>query len=154
MQRALRNALLIIFIVASLCLACPIAWAESGILVVHVADPQGHPVVGLVIGVIEDGGYAKTDFQGKARIRLGSNTQEDSLVSLQIVACPPGTDLGIANPWNGQKVPVPSFKSDRSVEVVVMNSRDLAAMRNTTISVTLTAKIKIKKPNVPKKTNK
>jgi hypothetical protein len=152
MRRPQHNALLLITL-TSLCLACPIACAESGILVVHVADTQGHPIPGVVIGVNEDGGYAKTDFAGKARIRLGSNTQEDSLVSLQIVKSPPGTDLGMINPWNGQKVAVPSFKSDRSVEVVLMNSRELKeVLKHGTVQVSLTATFR--KADVPRTTNK
>jgi hypothetical protein len=35
MQRPLPNALLVV-ILASLCLACPIAWAETGILVLEM----------------------------------------------------------------------------------------------------------------------
>jgi hypothetical protein len=128
------------------------ARAESGILVVHVQDTQGHPIERLIIGVNEDGGFGETDFAGKARIKLGPNTQEGNWVSLQIVKSPPGTDLGIVQPWNSQKVKVPKFQSDENIEVVVMNSRDLAAMRNSAISVTLTAKIK--KANVPRNANK
>ena len=151
MQRPRRNALHAI-ILASLCLACSIARAEYGYLVVHVADAQGHPVEGVLIGVTEDGGYAATDAAGKARIKLGSNTLQGYLVSLQIVKSPPGTDLGIVEPWNNHKVKVPQFQSDEVVEMVVMNSRDLASMRNSTISVTLIAKIK--KPNASRNANK
>lgn len=146
MHHRLHNAFLLV-ILTSLCLACPTVHAETGILVVHVADLQGRPVRGVWIGVTEDGsGNAETDLAGKARIRLGHNTQQESWVSLQIVASPSGTDLGIVQPWNGQKVKVPKFQSDEVIEVVVMNSRDLTAMRNSTISV--------KRPNVPRKTNK
>ena len=57
MQRPRRNALLPILLTL-LCLACPIAWAETGILVLHVKDVQQHPVAGVQIGVEGDGGSA------------------------------------------------------------------------------------------------
>src|ERR1035438_1535212 len=110
MQRPLRNAPLLI-ILTSLCLACPIAWAETGILVVNVEDVKGNPVLGLEIGVKGDGGSAVTDKNGKARIKLAPQTKENSLVSLQVVKSPPGRDLAMVSPWD-HWVRVPPFENE------------------------------------------
>ena len=91
MQRPLRNPLLLISL-AWLCLARPIAWAETGFLVlhvqdVHVKDGQRRPIIGLQIQAMGDEGEARsaiTDQNGKARIRLATQTTENSWVSLQI----------------------------------------------------------------------
>jgi len=142
-----RNALLLI-ILTSLCLARPIAWAETGILVVHVKDVQRHPVAGLEIAVEGDGGSAVTDSRGKARIRLAPQTKEKSLVSLQIVKSPSGQDLVMVSPWD-YRAPVPSFEneSENFVEVVVVQRGDRAALENGT--VLRAAVSQINKANVP-----
>jgi len=152
MQRPLRNALLLI-ILAWLCLACPIAWAETGILVVHVEDVQGHLVVGLEIGVKGDGGSAVTDSKGKARIPLAPQTKENSSVSLQIVKSPPGKDLVMVSPWERRTL-VPSFEnaSDNLVEVVVVQRGDLEALKSGT--VLKVAVQQINKANAPKSADK
>src|SRR5271165_4429259 len=98
MQRPRRNALLLI-IIASLCLACQIARAETGILVLHVKDVQQHPVAGLQIGVEGDGGSGTTDPKGKARIKLAPQTTVKGWVSLQIERSPPGKDWVMVSPW-------------------------------------------------------
>ena len=153
MQRPLRNALLIIFIVASLCLACPIAWSETGILVVHAKDVQRRPVAGLEIGVEGDGGSAVTDSKGKARIKLAAQTKEKSSVSLQIVKSPAGKDLVMVSPWD-YRTQVPSFEneSDNFVEVVVVQRGDRAALESGT--VLKAAVSQINKANVPKSADK
>src|SRR5271157_4312954 len=110
MQRPRRNALLLILL-TSLCLACPIAWAETRFLVVHVEDVHGDTVVGVEIGVKGDGGSDTTKRDGRARIVLAPQTKEMSLVSLQIVKSPPGQDLVILSPWEHQ-VRVPPFENE------------------------------------------
>ena len=71
----MRNVVLAIALTA-LCLASPVAWAENGVLVVHVRDVQQRPVAGLQIGVEGDGGSAITDPKGRARIKLAPQTRE------------------------------------------------------------------------------
>ena len=152
MQRHLRNALLIILL-ASLCFACPIAWAETGILVVHVKDVQRQPVVGLEIGVEGDGGSAITDKNGKARIKLAAQSKEKSWVSLQIVKSPSGQSLMMVSPWD-YRAQVPSFEneSDNFVEVVVVQRGERAALESGTV---LKAAVQqINKANAPKSADK
>src|SRR5271165_6198681 len=115
MQRPRRNALLPI-ILASLCLACPIAWAETDFLVLHVKDVQRRPIIGLQIQEIPVQGesearWAVTDEHGKARIRLAPQTTENSWVSLQILKSPPGANLMMVSPWD-YKERVPSFENE------------------------------------------
>ena len=152
MQYPLRNAMLFI-ILASLCLACPIAWAETGILVVHVKDVQRQPVVGLEIGVEGDGGSAITDPKGKARIKLAPQTKEKGSVALQIVKSPPGQSLVMVSPWD-YRTQVPSFEneSDNFVEVVVVQRGERAALESGT--VLKTAVSQINKANAPKSADK
>ena len=140
MQRPLRNALLLI-ILASLCLACALAWAETGILVLHVKDVQERPVARLQIGVVGDGGSDVTDPKGKARIKLAAQTKEKSWVSLQVENSPPGKDLVMVSPWDRRAL-VPSFEneSDNFVEIVVIERRERAALESGTVSVTLSSR--------------
>jgi len=152
MQRPLRNALLLI-ILASQCLACPIAWAETGILVVHVEDVQGHPVVGLEIGLKGDGGSAITDRKGQARVPLAPQTKENSSVSLQIVKPPAGQDLVVVSPWDYQaRVPPFENESGNFVGIVVVQRGDLEALKSGT--VLKAAVSQINKANAPKSADK
>ena len=152
MQRPLRNALLVILL-TSLCLACAMAWAEVGILVVHVQDVQTHPVAGLVIGVEGDGGSAVTDVRGVARIKLAPQTKVGSSVFLQILKSPPGQDLVIVSPWE-RRIVVPSFESETGnfVEVVVAQRGDRAALESG--AVLKAAMQQINKANAPKSADK
>src|SRR5271167_3357155 len=153
MHRPLRNALLLIIILASLCLACPAAWAETGILVLHVKDVQQHPVAGLQIGVEGDGGSGTTDPKGKARIKLAPQTTVKGWVSLQIERSPPGKDWVMVSPWERRTL-VPSFEneSENFVEVVVVQRGDRAALESGTV---LKAAVQqINKANAPKSAEK
>ncbi len=148
MQRPRRNPLLLILL-ASLCLACPMASAESGILVVHVKDVQRQPVSGLKIGVEGDGGSAVTDENGKARIKLAPQTKQKSSVSLQIVS----QFLVMVSPWD-YRAQVPSFEneSDNFVEVVVVQRGERAALESGTV---LAAAVQqINRANAPKSADK
>ncbi|MFZ0311107.1 MAG: tetratricopeptide repeat protein, partial [Candidatus Korobacteraceae bacterium] len=148
MQRLVRN-LRIVGLVVWLCLACPIGWAETGILVVHVKDVQRRPVAGLEIGVEGDGGSAITDSSGKARIRLAAQTREKSCVPLQIVASPRSQDVVMVSPWD-YRAQVPAFENeaDNFVEVVVVQRGDRAALESGT--VLRAAVSQINKANSPK----
>ncbi|MGO9519868.1 MAG: tetratricopeptide repeat protein [Candidatus Korobacteraceae bacterium] len=153
MQRPLRNALLLISL-ASLCLACPIAWAETGYLVLHVKDVHQHPVGGLKIGVEGDSGSAAfTDSEGKARIRLAEQTKVGSWIFLQIVKSPSGKDLAIVSPWD-YRAQVPSFENESGnfVGVVVVRLDDREALLSGTV---LKAAVQqINKANAPKSADK
>ena len=149
----LRNPLLLIVTLASLCLACPIAWAETGILVLHVKDVQQRPVAGLQIGVEGDGGSGTTDSKGKARIKLAPQTTVKSWVSLQIEKSPQDKDLVMVSPWERRTL-VPSFEneSDNFVEVVVVQRGERAALESGTV---LKAAVQqINKANAPKSADK
>jgi tetratricopeptide (TPR) repeat protein len=152
MQRSLHNALLLALL-ALLCLACPMAWAETGFLVVHVKDVQQHPVADLQIGVEGDGGSGITDPKGKARIKLAPQTTAKSWVSLQIEKSPPGKDWVMVSPWERRTL-VPSFEneSENFVEVVVVQRGDRAALESGTV---LKAAVQqINKANAPKSADK
>ena len=154
MQRPLRNALLLIIL--SLCLACPIAWAETGFLVLHVKDVQRHPIIGLEIqeiGVDREARSAATDQKGTARIRLAPQTTENSWVSLQIVKSPPSANLMMVSPWD-YKERVPSFENEAKnfVEVVVVQRGERAALESGTVLKALASQIN--KANAPKSADK
>src|SRR5271165_4099425 len=152
MHRPLRNALPLILL-TGLCLACPIAWAETGFLVLHVKDVQQHPVADLQIGVEGDGGSGTTDAKGKARIKLAPQTTAKSWVSLQIEQSPPGKDWVMVSPWERRTL-VPSFEneSENFVEVVVVQRGDRAALESGTV---LKAAVQqINKANAPRSADK
>jgi len=112
--------------------------AEQGILVVHVKDEQGLPVVGLEIGPQGDGSTAITLKGGIARIALARQTKAGSWVSLQVVTSPKGRDLVMISPWDGRAL-VPSFEneSDNFVAVVVTERGARAGLENGTVLRTL-----------------
>ncbi len=155
MLRSLRNAPLL-SILTGLCLACPIAWAETGFLVLHVRNVQRRPIIGLQIQENGDDGEARsaiTDQNGKARIRLAPQTTENSWVSLQIVKSPPGANLMMVSPWD-YKERVPSFEDEAKnfVEVVVVQRGERAALESGTVLKALASQIN--KANAPKSADK
>lgn len=70
--------------------------AESGVVLVHVKDVQGHAIRGLQIGVVGNGGSDVTGDDGKARITLAKNTKPKSWITLQILTSPYAS--GLAKP--------------------------------------------------------
>jgi tetratricopeptide (TPR) repeat protein len=127
---------------ASLCAAGGVAWAESGVLVVHVEDVQRHPISGVQIGTEGDGGSEFTGNDGKARIPLAKQTKEKSWVSLQILQSPPHKDFVMLSPWDYRAV-VPLFEneSENFVKVVVVQRGDRMALESGTALAALTAQI-------------
>ena len=123
-------------------LGSSLIWAEAGILVVHVEDTQHHPIRGVQIGVLGNGGTAVTLDDGKARIALAPQTKEKSWVSLQILQTPPGKDFVMVSPWD-YRVLVPSFQNeaDNFVPVVVVQRGDRSALENGNFLIALAAKI-------------
>jgi len=152
MQCSRRSARLLSMVVW-LCLACSMAWAESGILVVQVEDVHGKAVAGLEIGVKGDGGSAVTDSKGKARIRLAAQTTQKSYVYLLIVKSPPRQDVVMVSPWDS-RTQVPSFEneSENFVDVVVVQSGDRDALLSGT--VLKSAVQRINRANAPKSADK
>jgi tetratricopeptide (TPR) repeat protein len=152
MRSPLHRALLALFFLGT-CLPGSPASAESGFLVVHVQDVQGHPVRGVQIGVKGDGGSGTSDPHGTVRIRLASQTQVKDWVTLQVLHSPPGKDLVLLSPWDSRAV-VPSFenKSDNFVDVVVVESGDRAALANPAALRAFAEKIN--KANAPKSADK
>src|ERR1035437_95542 len=128
MRYPLRPALLTLLFLGT-CLPGSIASAETGILVVHVEDVQGHPVRGVQIGVKGEGGSDTYDHNGKVRIRLAPQTQVTDWVTLPGLAFPCGQSLGPPFPVECPPV-VPSLrnKSDNFVDVVVVERGDRAVL--------------------------
>jgi tetratricopeptide (TPR) repeat protein len=116
--------------------------AEQGIIVLHVKDVKGQPIVGLEIGTEGDGSTKITLRGGVARIALAPQTKVGSWVSLQIVSSPKGRDLVMVSPWDGRAL-VPSFEneSDNFVPVVVSERGDRTALESGTVLVALAARI-------------
>ncbi len=157
MRSPLRNALFPITLTL-LCLACPIAWAETGFLVLHVRNVQQRPIIGLQIQEIPVQGESEarsaiTDQNGKARTRLAPQTTENSWVSLQILKSPPGANLMMVSPWD-YKERVPSFEDEAKnfVEVVVVQRGERAALESGTVLKALASQIN--KANAPKSADK
>jgi hypothetical protein len=144
-----RRLFRLVLLGASLCAAGGVAWAELGVLVVHVEDVQRRPISGVQIGTEGDGGSAITGDDGKARIPLAKQTKEKGWVSLQILNSPPHKDFVMVSPWDYRTV-VPSFEneSENFVKVVVVQRGDRAALENGTVLAAATAQIN--KANAPK----
>jgi tetratricopeptide (TPR) repeat protein len=95
--------------------------AEEGILVVHVEDTIGHPIVGVVLAPKGDGAVGPpTDRTGRTRIRLAPATRPGYSVTLQIIPGKGGPDWVFVSPPK-QRTPVPCFtnESDCFVSVVL-----------------------------------
>jgi len=89
------------------------AAAEEGILVLVVTDPGQHPFAGVRIGAQGDGGSPQTtDQNGKARLRLASNTKPAAWVTLQLLGGPNDMDLVFLSPYDS-RVRVPPFDNEQ-----------------------------------------
>lgn len=108
----------------------------------QVSDTQGRPIRKLHIGIKGDAGSAVTDDAGKARIKLAKDTKPNSLVFLQILTSPPGTDLAILSPYD-RYYPVPPFENESAnfVPVVVVRRKDRAALESGFALRSMTAQI-------------
>ena len=106
---------------ALLILSCS-AWAEQGVLTVHVKDTLGHPISEIRLSTEGDGSLSPpTDVSGKTRIKLSPQTQPSSRITLQIVSSPTHHDYVFIDPWDS-RVQVPLFdnQSENYVSVVVV----------------------------------
>ena len=115
-------------VVASLLFAVS-AWAENGVLVVHVTDIHLQPVVGVSLRAGEGSSVARVDSFGQARIRLASSTRPGDIVFIELVA--PQGDLVFISPLS-RWTAVPSFdeKPANFVEVILVRRGDRAMLEN------------------------
>ena len=94
----------------SVVLCSAVTWAEQGILVLHVKDPQGKPTAGVRLATEGDGSTSPpTDRAGKTRLRLAPQTRAGTWVTLQVIRAP--RDLVFVSPWN-QRAIVPPFENE------------------------------------------
>src|ERR1700683_5255541 len=81
-----------------LAVACGLAVAEQGVLVVHVSDPQDRPIENVRLATQGDGSTgAPTTIQGRTRIQLAAQTRAETWVTLQVIQ--PG-NLVFISPWD------------------------------------------------------
>lgn len=117
------------------------ARAEDGVLIVHVANPKGQPIPGVVLSTKGDSSTgAPTSNEGKTRIKLASQTRPNSEISLQIVRAP--TDMVFVSPWDG-RVRVPPFdnESQNFASVILIEPGDRAWLEYGIVTLALVSKI-------------
>ena len=117
-----------------------IVYAEQGMLSLHVANPQGRPVSGVVLSTLGDGSTSSpTDRSGKTRLRLAPQTQPATWITLQ-VASPP--DLVFISPWNARaRVPPFENQSENFVPVVLAARGDRAMLESGKVLASIAARI-------------
>ena len=114
---------------AGIAVICGLAFAEQGVLVVHVSDPQDRPIQGVSLATQGDGSTgAPTSGQGRTRIRLAAQTRAKTWVTLQVVR---PQDLVFISPWD-KRVQVPPFEneSENFVPVVLIERGNRLALEN------------------------
>jgi hypothetical protein len=122
-------------------LLAAVLWAEQGILVLHVKDPQGRPLAGVQLATEGEGSTSPlTDRAGKTRLRLASQTRAGAWVTLQVVRS--RRDLVFISPWN-QRVIVPPFENetDNYVPVTLANRGDRAMLESGAAVMAMAASI-------------
>ncbi|MDQ6704714.1 MAG: tetratricopeptide repeat protein [Acidobacteriota bacterium] len=103
--------------------------AEQGMLSVHIANPQGRPISGVVLGTLGEGSTSSpTDRSGKTRLRLAPGIQPGAWVALQVAA---QRDLVFVSPWNA-RARVPPFEnpSENFVQVVLAPRGDRSLLES------------------------
>ena len=109
-------------------LAAGAAWAEEGILVVHVNYLDKKPLPRIRIGTTGDGSIEVTDVAGRARIRLAPGVKAGQEVALQIVPGENDKDSWVfISPWD-QRALVPPFEGGGSVPVILAKKADKDAL--------------------------
>lgn len=94
---------------------------EEDVLDVHVANPLGQPLTGVILSTTGEGSNAAaTDGAGKTRLKLASRTKPGDEVTLQVVSAP--QDLVFISPWN-QRVTLHSFEKSQAATEVVLAER-------------------------------
>ncbi|HEV7505260.1 MAG TPA: tetratricopeptide repeat protein [Thermoanaerobaculia bacterium] len=109
-------------------LATGAAWAEDGILVVHVNYLDKKPLPRVRIGTTGDGSIEVTDVAGRARIRLAPGVKAGQEVALQVVPGENDKDSWVfISPWD-QRALVPPFEGGGSVPVILAKKADRDAL--------------------------
>src|SRR5215813_5514892 len=132
-RRLIQTVLLLLFI--------RFAAAEEGILVLVVSDPGQHPFAGVRIGAQGDGGSPQTtDQNGKARLRLASNTKPAAWVTLQLLGGPNDMDLVFLSPYDS-RVRVPPFDNEQENydPIVVVKRADKSMLESGTAMLAIHA---------------
>ena len=134
----------------SVALCSAVAWAEQGVLVLHVKDPQGKPLAGVQLATEGDGSPSGlTDRAGKTRLRLAPQTRAGAWVTLQIVRTP--RDVVFISPWN-QRALVPPFENetDNYVPITLASRGDRTMLESGTALMAMAASInKVISPKTP-----
>jgi hypothetical protein len=106
-------------------------WAEKSVLVVHVADIYGQPVVAVELAAQGSSESGKTDRFGRTRIKLGPQLKVNDWIALQIVHSPAGKDLVFISPWDAH-AQVPPFDNEtvNFLPVVMATRGDRALLEN------------------------
>src|ERR1044072_8941346 len=139
----MRNFIRSLYVFAVLLACCPLAYAEEGILVLHVANPKGQPISGVVLSTTGDSSTGPaTDDAGKTRIVLAAQTKPNSEITLQLVSSPEKKDLVIVSPWDS-RVRVPPFENESQnfVSIILIESGDKAWLEYGVVTSTLAARI-------------
>lgn len=109
-------------------LATGAAWAEDGILVVHVNYLDKKPLPRVRIGTTGDGSIEVTDVGGRARVRLAPGVKAGQEVALQVVPGENDKDSWVfISPWD-QRALVPPFEGGGSVPVTLAKKADKDAL--------------------------
>jgi tetratricopeptide (TPR) repeat protein len=96
------------------------AWAEDGILVVHVHFLDKKPLPRVRIGTAGDGSIEVTDVASRARIRLAPGAKAGQEVGLQVVPGENDKDSWVfISPWD-QRALVPPFEGGGAVPVILL----------------------------------
>ena len=125
----------------SVALLTAILWAEQGVLVLHVKDPQGKPLAGVQLATEGDGSTSPlTDRAGKTRVRLAPQTPAGAWVTLQVVRAP--ADLVFISPWN-QRAIVPRFENetDNYVPLILAHRGDRTMLESGAALIAMAASI-------------
>jgi len=116
-------------IAGTLWLSCGWLFAEDGLLVLHVSDPQKDSLSGVQLSAKGQGTTSTpTGTDGKTRIRLAAETRPGDWVSLVIVR-PAG--LVFISPWDSRaRVPPFENEADNFVPVVLLERGTKLALQS------------------------
>lgn len=109
-------------------LAAGAAWAEDGILVVHVNYLDKKPLPRIRIGTTGDGSIEVTDVAGRARIRLAPGAKAGQEMALQVVPGENDKDSWVfISPWDRRAL-VPPFEGGGAIPVILAKKADKEAL--------------------------
>jgi tetratricopeptide (TPR) repeat protein len=135
-----HNSTKLVRLSLTLAATCALAFAEQGILVVHVSDPQDRPIENVRLATQGDGSTgAPTSGPGRTRIKLAAQTRAKTWVTLQIIQ---PQNLVFVSPWD-KRVQVPPFEneSENFVPVVLIERGNRLALESGQALVAITSKV-------------